>query len=360
MKYNQLNIYENFGQFDDVVTIIINPKSKDFKIYGSSVTGSIRYKNEERELLQKALKEESDFDKLTKLRIDDNISEFVDKVKYDLFYDGLFISSILKIYSMPFNNTNKYIEKEARNLKEPIPVRINTKGFNALKAFISFNNRSRKDGYKLTYFEEHQDVAYRIIDNNYLIPIEYIDNEDVKFYVLEYKNLYSELTVEEEIEFKEIITNRMKVSTEILLKILNSESKNDLSYLNGRKDIVEILTLLVTYFKPEKLTHTKIPVWWNLERYLHINLGHVSGLMFCINNTSNTPFQYNFKDIKDLIKEILNSLNDEINLHFLEYPNTDFKRQGRMSYYYKGDFYRIHIRKDGLLQTIYKNNKIIK
>lgn len=356
MKYNQLNIYENFGQFDNVVTIILNPKSEDFKVYGSSVTGSIRYKNEERELLQKALRDEINLDKLTKLRIDDNISEFVDKIKYDLFYGGLELSSILKIYSLPFNNINNYIDKKVRNLKDPTLIKFNSKGFDAPKAFISFNNRSRKDGYKLTDFEEHQDVAYRIIDNNYSTPIEYKNNEEVRFYVLEYKNLYAELTAEEEIEFKEIINKRMKISVEILLKILSSESKNDLSYLNGRKDIIEILTLLVTYFKPERLIYTKIPVWWNLERYLHIILGHVSGLKFCINNTTNTPFQYDFKDIKELIKEILNSLKDEINLHFLEYPDTDFKRQSGMSYYYKGDYYVIHIRKDGLIQTIYKNN----
>lgn len=356
MKYSQLNIYENFGQFDNVVTIILNPTSEDFKIYGSSITGVIRYKNEERVLLQKAFKEEINLDKLTKLKIDDNISEFVDKVKYDLFYGGIELSSILKIYSLPFNNINNYIEKKVRNLKDPIPIRFNTKGFDVPKAFISFNERSRKNGYKLTDFEEHQDIAYRIIANNYSTPIEYKNNEEVRFYVLEYKILYSELTTEEEIEFKEIINKRMKISAEILLKILNSESKNDLSYLNGRKDIVEILTLLVTYFKPERLTHTKIPVWWNLERYLHIILGHVSGLKFCINNKDNTPFQYDFKDIKELIKEILDSLHDEINLHFIEYPDTDFKRQGGMSYYYKGDYYVIHIRKDGLIQTIYKNN----
>lgn len=356
MKYNQLNIYKNFGQFDNVVTIILNPKSEDFKVYGSSVTGSIHYKNDERELLQKALNEITNLDGLTKLKIGDNINEFVDKIKYDLFYGGLELSSVLKVYLLPYNNVNNYIEKEIRTLKEPMPIRFNTKGFDAPKAFIYFYNEKRNNNYKLTYFEEHQDIAYRIIDNEYFTPIEYKNNEEIRFYVLEYKNLYSGLTLEEEIEFKEIIDRRMKISAQILLKVLSIESKNNLDYLNGRKDIVKILTLLVTYFKPEILTFTKIPVWWNLERYLHIIVGHVSCLKHCIDNTTNTPFQYDFKDIKKLIKEILNSLNNEINLHFLEYPNTDFKRRGGMSYYYKGDYYQIHIRKDGLIQTIYKNN----
>ncbi len=69
-----------------------------------------------------------------------------------------------------------------------------------------------------------------------------------------------------------------------------------------------------------------------------------------------TRFQYQLKDIKSLLKIILEKLTPEINQHFEQHPDKDFGRQGSMSYYYNGDYYAIHIRADGLLMTFYKNS----
>lgn len=358
MEYNQKYIYQNFAQFDNVITLHIKDETDEFEKYGKSVTGRVRYKKDERELLQKSLEEDVNLDGLKKIKIDDNISKLESTEKYDLFYDGIKLESIQYIYSIPFSNVNLYNDKGTRMIPEPMLIKFDSRDFDAPRAFIWLNKQRKKDGYLLTHFEEKQDIAYHIVANNYQIPdnlTEYENDKEVRYYVLDYKFLYSDLTEEEDIEYKDLLTEKVKESLAVLFKILNSESDNDLSFLNGRQDIIKILTSLVTYFKPERITSTKIPVWWNLERYLHIILGHVSGLQFCIKNKDNTSFQYHFKDVKDLIKDILTSLSDEINLHFENYPNTDFKRQGGMSYYYRGDFYVIHIRKDGLLQTIYKN-----
>lgn len=359
MRYNQKYIYQNYGQFDNVVTINISKNTEDYLKYGKSLTGQIRYKKDERELLQKSLTEEVDLDSFNKLKIDDNISKLKTNDKFDLYYDGINIASIESIFSIPFSTVNVYTDKELRKIPEPIPIKFDSRDFDAPRAFIWLNNSRKKDGYLLTDFEEKENIAYHIIANNYNIPndlIEFEKDKEVRYYVLKYKFLYSELTLQEEEEHKELLSNRAEESVQILFKILNEESNQDLSFLNGRKDIIQILTTLVTYFKPERITSTKVPVWWNLERYLHIILGHVSGLQFCIKNQDNTSFQYHFKDIKELIKDILISLSKEINLHFEQFPDKDFKRQGGMSYYYKGDYYVIHIRKDGLLQTLYKNN----
>ncbi|WP_421498080.1 hypothetical protein [Flavobacterium columnare] len=359
MKYNQKNIYQNYGQFDNIVTIIIYDNTEEFKKYGKSLTGQIRYKKEERDLLQKSLMEEVNLENLTNLKIDDNISKLNSSDKFDLFYDGITLESIQLIFSFPFSSINAYTYDEIRKMPEPMLIQYDSRDLDPSRAIIWLNNQRKKDGFLLTSFEEKQNIAYQIISNNYIIPnklIEFESDKEVRYYVLDYKYLYSDLTEVEDKEHKELLSQKVKESVEILFNILKQESNNDLSFLNGRKDIVQILTTLVTYFKPERLTSTKVPVWWNLERYLHIILGHVSGLQFCIKNKDNTSFQYHFKDIKELIKDILISLSKEIDLHFEQFPNKDFKRQGGMSYYYKGDFYVIHIRKDGLLQTIYKNN----
>lgn len=357
MRYNQKNIYQNYGQFDNIVTIVMFDNTEEFKKYGKSLTGQIRYKKDERDLLQKSLTKEVNLEGLIKLKIDDNISKLNSTDKFDLFYDGITIESIQSIFPYPFSSINAYVNKEIRKIPEPMLIKFDSRDFDAPRAFIWLNSRRKQDGYLLTSFEEKQNIAYQIIANNYAVPnelIEFKNDKEVRYYLLDYKYLYSDLSAEEDIEYKELLSQKAQESVQVLLNILKKESNNDLRFLNGRKDIVQILSTLATYFKPERITSTKVPVWWNLERYLHIILGHVSGLQFCIKNKDNTSFQYHFKDVKELIKDILTSLSKEIDLHFEQYPNKDFKRQGGMSYYYKGDFYVIHIRKDGLLQTIYK------
>ncbi|MBP1167634.1 hypothetical protein JOE44_004518 [Chryseobacterium sp. PvR013] len=358
--YNQEFIYQKFGQYDQVVTIYLRYNSPEFQKYGKSLVGVIRYKKDERELLQKSLDENIPLSiAFTHLKIDDNVSDISTELKYDLFYEGVDLNSIEGIYSIPYNLTNEYAKKDLRTLPNPIEIKFDASNFDAPKMYIGFYNSIIKDGFLLTIFEKKQLIAYEIIANNYILPTKIALNEycdDVRYYVLEYKYLYESLTEDEDNEFRKILEVKIKESVDILMQNLKDESGGNLSFLNGRTDLFTILSKLATYFKPERLTFTKIPIWWNLERYLHIILGHVSEFQFNINTKTNTSFQYHLKDIKDVIKDIIESLIEEINLHFENYPGKDFKRQGGMSYYYKGDYYVIHIRHDGLLMTLYKNN----
>jgi hypothetical protein len=359
ITFNQLTIYKSFGQFDNIVSITISEESEDFQKYGKKVTGEIFYKDIEKQNLQSQLDNNEQIVELGKIKIRDLTSDFSKEKKYDLLYDGLNIESISEIFSIPFSTTNKYSDNSIRKLPEPMKINIDSRGFDAPKAFINLNERSREDGFKLLEFEELEDVGYRIIDNDYIIPKgleEFENNEYVRYFVLKYKHLYSELTNEEDIEFKELIKKRTKESVEMLFAEMKKGSNNDLSFLKGRQDILNKMSLLVTYFKPERLCWTKVPIWWNLERYLHIFLRHVSTFQYGEVNEEKTAFQYELNDIKNLVDIILQNLSDEINIHFEKYPERDFKRQGGMSYYYNGDYYAIHIRNDGLLMTLYKNN----
>ena len=359
MTFSQLNIYKAYGQFDNIVTLTISEESADFAKYGKSVTGEIFYKDAEKQVLQTQLDNNEQVNELGKLKIRDLSSDFSKEIKYDLLYDGVELKNILEIFSIPFSTANKYSDKTLRKLPEPIKINFDARNFDAPKAFIWLNERTRKDGFKLIEFEELEDVGYRIIHNNYVVPAEYEQfstNEFVRYFVLEYKHLYSELTVEEDLEFKALIQKRTSESVEILFSEMKKGSNNDLTFLKGRQDIINKMILLVTYFKPERLCWTKVPVWWNLERYLHIFLRHVSTFQYGEINEEKTAFQYELNDIKNLVDIILQNLSDEINVHFEKYPDKDFKRQGGMSYYYNGDYYAIHIRNDGLLMTLYKNN----
>jgi hypothetical protein len=67
-----------------------------------------------------------------------------------------------------------------------------------------------------------------------------------------------------------------------------------------------------------------------------------------------TRFQYLIDDILDLIPRVLDVVEEEIQRHFVETPEQNFKRHGEMSVYYNGDYYAIDINPSGLLMTFYK------
>lgn len=49
----------------------------------------------------------------------------------------------------------------------------------------------------------------------------------------------------------------------------------------------------------------------------------------------------------------LSSIQNEIQKHFEENSDKPFKRHGKMSYYFKGDYYVIHVEPDGRLMTYF-------
>ena len=226
-----------------------------------------------------------------------------------------------------------------------------------------------KSGFKLIPEEisEHNGIILRKYEGK--MPKEDLDQftdengeirKDIKYYYLKSKFTNDKIDNKERGDLTILIQERAGIMHDNLKKELQKSSADwkakGIEYKEGLKNILSI----ASNFYSKRITHNKFPVWWDFERFLHIYLRHVSETQIGERFKGRSVFQYALKDIEDLIEIVLDSIDEEIQSHFAENPNVAFKRHGEMSVYFNGDFYTVHIDKEGRLMTFYKNEAIEK
>lgn len=223
-----------------------------------------------------------------------------------------------------------------------------------------------KNGYKLIPEEinRHNGIILRKYENQ--MPDEHLKNfknlesgeikEELKYHYLESKYYKDLLSEDEKKEYEEVIKKEVDSKIEILGKELQKSQEKWKEVGIDYKQALAWLIHFSSSFRPERLTHGKIPVWWDYESLLHIYMRHVSETQIGERFESKTVFQYKFKDIKRVIETVLKNTEDEIIEHFTTHPEREFKKVGAQSVYFNGDYYAFHISPNGRLRTFYKNN----
>ena len=106
-------------------------------------------------------------------------------------------------------------------------------------------------------------------------------------------------------------------------------------------------------FKDESLYYANMitPIYWTYEKFLHIYLRHSIDYDIEGGFASKTKFQYTGRDIKEVLKMAISELSSQIN---------DNMKQGKEftndKFYFNGNYYKIHISKNGLVNTFYPLN----
>ena len=366
MNYSIEEIFVLAGQFDKVVNVSFKFSSDSRKKYGDHITGEFIYTPEERGKLQKIV-EGQDFPRTSGfVKFNSLLSELTMEQKKELKQSGINTEDIGSILQPSNNSINNYTNKETRSLPEPVEIKVDFRGVDKDALTINLYSRMISSGYKIIPYEQSQYYAAilnkhgdNIKDDNFKEII--IDKEtgeikkDIRYAQLERK-LYSEegLTTEEKNEFEDLIEEIMKVRVSISLRELEKSTEKFKELGINYPKALNTVTTLMTYFKPKRLTHSRFPVWWDYERFLHIYLRHVKNTQIGERFSEKTPFQYAFKDILSLIETVLKQIEKEIEEHFTKNPAKNFKRHGSMSVYYNGDYYVIQIAPDGQLMTFYK------
>ena len=70
------------------------------------------------------------------------------------------------------------------------------------------------------------------------------------------------------------------------------------------------------FFNDERLTHSKFPVWWDFERFIHVFFRHVEEMKFDDIYKDKDNFQYAMKDVTSLIEIVLKTIDKDIQSHF--------------------------------------------
>ncbi|RDY58380.1 hypothetical protein [Flagellimonas nanhaiensis] len=368
MIYSQEEIYKFTGQFDKVVSVSFRFGSEAAKKYGSYITGTFYYTPDEREKLEEAVAVD-DFEKtdgLIKFKAGKGINQLSEEQIGDLRFEGILASDIIEILSFAKPVENEFSKSDIRNLPDPIVIKSNFSDVDEEELTLWTNNQRLKSGFKLIPEEinRHNGIILRKYEDK--MPEEHLKNfkdpetgeikKGIKYHYLNSKYYKDLLSNEEKAEFEKVINEDVDEKIKILGKELQKSQDKWKEVGINYKDALAWLIHFSSSFRPERLTHGKIPVWWDYESLLHIYMRHVSETQIGERFESKTVFQYKFKDIKRVIEMVLRRAEDEIIQHFTEHPDRDFRRVGAQSVYFNGDYYTFHISPGGRLRTFYKNN----
>lgn len=98
-------------------------------------------------------------------------------------------------------------------------------------------------------------------------------------------------------------------------------------------------------------------VFLDFKGYLHIFLRHVQEFETSANFMHKDNFLWNPEDVIMVMKQVIDSVDDEIQEFWKQKPDQRFSKFGEQSLYFEGDYYTFHIEVDGRLSTFHTNQK---
>ncbi len=363
MNFSYEELYSMYGQYDAFVTLDFHQGSEAYNKFGQSLMGTFKYTLEQREELEQLLKlkhiPRSSKRILFSPSILHNLSE---EQKVSLDKDGILNDDIASVSSVNRPRKNVYSEKSKKEIPNQIKIDVNISEKESYMMMLGLYKTKLKDGCELSNIEKNDFYAlkqYFEPNNITAEELQYIiDNEtnQPKFPIrekyLKIKSSYAGLTDEEDKEIHNIWHIQFK-EKETILKNEIQRSDNNWNNLPIEQ---QIKLLAIAYrFEDEVLLSWSKSIWWDLERFLHIIIRHTSDLQNG-KYKEKTTFQYEFPNIRELIKSVIISVEKEIEEEFKANPNKNFKRHGKRAIYFNGNYYRVEIEPSGRLLTFHPYN----
>lgn len=274
---------------------------------------------------------------------------------------GINLKDIANVFYDDNIEVNSFASEKIRELQKPKEIVINMLNTNPYVIELVHYETRISDGIALTYFEEHKYAALLLLYKNNNLSEEtiniYNNNKNIRYELLKYKFYMDTLSEIEKNEFNNLFVELQCSSNYkfTIQKIMDSGLKKSQIYDSDNINITHNILLLALNFKPEVLIFAgKLAIYWDLDRFLHIYLRHVSELKLGKNYNSKDVFQYEYKNIKQLIISVLTEIQESIAFHFEKNPIKRYSKTNKQAYYYNGDFYELHIDLSGRLETFYK------
>ncbi len=365
LEYSIENLFKNYGQYDRVVTLSFKQGSYAAKTYGQFLTGIFQYTRDERIILESTINSEDHGHNSGHVKLMELLKEVCDEQKEELLNKGIDTREIMEVYSMNLTSPkNKFNESDIKQLPEPIVIEtdLSMKEYDPLT--VGVYNSQIKNGYKLIPSELIELTGINLSRSGK--SIDEIDDEtlldsntekiktDILLHYLRSKERNGLLTESEDEQLIQLENQTINENLSYLRKaLINYIPKSERDQEENRQILKRIIPL-VARFETRRLTLNKLPVWIDLERYLHIYFHHVKEVQAGEYNKEKSAFSYDFNQIDRLIETVLNGIEEEIEKHFESKPDKPFKRHGGMGMYFQGDYYVIDIEMSGRLMTLYK------
>ena len=370
--YSVEEIFVNNGQYDRFVSIEFYPGSESFEKFGESIMGTFIFSQFERKFLKRYIGQSSYPRTYKKIRFDPselcNLNE--SKIK-ELKSIGIDNRDIKTIFQTGTRYENRYAKKpEYKEVPNTIKIKVRDDGYNYGPMMLHiYESRIKKGNYPLIPVEYDQYLAlkYRYKKDSLTqeeeskifkpgteelkpnIADAYIEH---KFYT------ENELSETDNELFKQYIKGKTeKAKVAVNREVLKSGSKSLLDIIKDDMKTYMKALMLAAQFKPENLSTygAKHSVRMELDGFLHIVLRHCKGYQFGDWKNKRTTFEYVIKDVIRILKIIIKDLQKDIDESLSK--GEDFQLVKGSAYNYDGNYYAIHINKNGELVSFYPRNK---
>lgn len=368
-------LYTMFGRFDNFVSIDFQRNSEAEKEYGSTIMGVFIYNRREREDLNKIISSSniSRTNKNVKFDASEN-SDLTDEQREKLKRTGFLCGDIRVInHFIGDEKVDKYLVTGKKEIPNTIPIKIDMNdGFNwELMGFKLLSDRRESNNPPLIDSELDEYYAYKILYSiNGIAAHEWTSNifeaqteivrERIRFYILRSKMRREiPLTIDEYKDLSEIFERRRNERYKIVeSEIKKSESKKLSEIIASNQNLIADIKREALFYETENLSTygAKYSVSLGLERYLHIFLRHFDEFQIGDWRTEKTSFQYNIKDLKRLIKMVIEELQPQIDL--VVEQGKEINLFDKKAFYFNGNYYAIHVDSSGKLLSFYPHKNL--
>lgn len=366
MNYSCEELYSEYGQFNSLVTISFHNDSEAYSKFGSSLMGTFLYSYEERQELERRLLDDDVERSITYIKFK-SIDEGLDnELAIDLDKKGIRSEDIRVVSSYKFQRHNRFRVSGKKEIQNEIIVEFDSSNMNVQRLEL-YNMQTRiNSGYKLikeerfkyygylSYFDPIQigKDKYKLIHDS--VTGELID--EVKFYFLEaeYFNKSEDYSLSDELA--RLLDEKSKERGRLIHDELKKSDEN-IKKLDGKyNENLRSLIIVCSDFEEKVILPYKIPIWWDLERFIHIYVRHVEETKVGDRNETKTDFQYKLTDVRKIIRAVLEKIYPEFEQEIKQFPDKIFKRLGKRSVEYDGNYYRVEIEPNGRLLTFHPYN----
>lgn len=370
MIYSYEEVYFELGQVDRFVLIYFHEGSETHKLLGTNeLMGTFKFIS-------------SEIDDLEKLRGISPLPRTEAKVKFFPAYpenfsegvlttldrDGFLCSDIHSIYKRDNPKENRYKKTGVKELPNTVTVKVDTNEMDIhyvnLKLFGQWMKRNCTfPDFKwnlyyalLLYYEPEsimeKEKVYSNIERKEVKP-------EIRSEFLKIKMEKNILSDEEYTELYDLLKPFYENRQKIAMTELQRSSNNLKDLYRDYAAKVRCIPRAVVNFEDDVIVYGTPSIWWDLERHLHIYLRHVKEVQMGANFVNKSVFQYKFKDVKQVIQNVIESVYDEIVEHFKANPDKNYIRKNARAINYDGNFYRLEVEPNGRLITVHPYRTLV-
>lgn len=361
--YTVEKLYEIAGKEDRVVTISFREGSLSKQIWGDSITCVFLYTERERiKLIDSVEKGEGNYGKVkAKYLLSELNGEQIEKLKTEGF-DSLDVVEVL--VAPLLQDENIYKGEKLRKLNqikihiEPEPPLEEMKfELGALCKFMEHGMLLCPSEY-VDYLTLKLVLGAKLDENERARVFDHegkIHNNDVSRRYLYYKSRLGELSEEKKLQQAQLELMRIMER----LTFLDNRLKEMGTSLEKLKDeqpaICESIVQKALHFNEIRLNHTgHYPIYLTYEGYIHIGLRHIKEWQFSDYYRDRDKFQLNEEDVIPTISHIVEEINDDYQSIKAKRPDFQYRKFGKSSIYFNGDYYMLHIDVDGRIENFSK------